>query len=160
MGSKEELMDELGFLDVAVVMDGKGEAAEREKGEGKPPKKESGEGEVGAKGFKSGDEVLLTLIGELSDSAAAGVISAYQRIPDEVKWAVEDTYEAVRGFEEGGEIGAVRDRLIELKTECGEEDKAVYETVLKAVKGEVAKIQSRQFVDSLNGEEAATGEQG
>ena len=142
MGTKENLLSELGFLDEAnVVLD------ENPKQDGSDNNKPIRNEEVPEMNL---DKTLLKAIDGMSNEAALAVIRAVKKIPASIKKAVGAVYEAV------GELGIatstddVKKSLTDLKKECGKKYVKIYDKTVKDVKKRVQKIQARLFSDGIS----------
>ena len=139
MGTRDDLISELGFLDEAKdVMDEKPSNGKADK-----PIRHK---EVPESNLK---QALLKATEGMSTDAALAVLEAYRRMPDAVKDGVKAVYEALGTLGGNTTTEDIKDALVALKEACGEKYKGLYEKTLKEVKKIVPKIQSRMFSESL-----------
>lgn len=143
MGTRDDLISELGFLDEAK------EVMDEKPAKGKPSVKEAEQvwhEEVPKSNLK---KALLKAIEGLSTDAALAVLEAFRRMPDAVKDGVGAVYNALGTLGWKTSPEDVKDALVVLKEACGEKYKGIYNRTVKEVKRLYPKIQSRMFSESL-----------
>ena len=138
MTEKEKLISELGFLDENIALD------EKPKAEKKVKAKRNAE----VPDMKT-ESALLSAIQGLSDEAALAVLSAYKKMPRNVKDAAQAVYDALGGFGADYSMEDLKERLKALKAACGAKYMGLYEIAVKDSKNYVPKIQSRLFSEGL-----------
>lgn len=138
MTEKEKLISELGFLDEKIALD------EKPKADNKVKSKRNAE----VPDMKT-ESALLSAIQGLSDESALAVLSAYKRIPREVKDAAKAAYDAIGDLGNTSSIEDVKDCLKSLKATCGDGYKGLYQSVVKDAKKYVPKIQTRLLTESI-----------
>lgn len=130
MGTKEDLISELRFLDEAIV------AMDEKPKKGKSSRnKEVPETSI--------EQSLLEAIDGLSDDAALAVLDTYRKMPKEVKTAVKGVYDTLATLGGNSTMEDLKTSLANLKAACGEEYSPLYTNVVKDAKKIVPKIQTR-----------------
>lgn len=142
MGTRDNLISELGFLDESIVAFDEN------------PKKNIGEKSTLNQEVHSttSENILLKSVEGLSDDAALAVLESYKKIPKAVKDSVGHFYDTLQRLGGDTMMKDVKESLKGLKEACSDGYERVYKSAVKDAKKIVPKIQTRMMMEGLDDE--------